>query len=185
MAIEPLRWPEYLRNANFMQQLFGAQGAAHRELKRQVEARDEAECQALWKQDARTIEVRDRILDIIRDTVGWKSRNFIPADPYGLLLYSSDGMEFIAAKRRMEKQFGIKVGMDVFRRMLEGMPVGELVDMIAEDRRDDLAAESPQEPVKKNRFLSVLGCVGLAIVGLLFALGLFLLVYWRICAWRS
>jgi hypothetical protein len=90
MTVEPLRWPEDVVHPTGWQKFLmsgpwvGPGMRAYRAFRAQVAARPE-ECLALWKPDARTLEVRDRIFGILKEHMEWKVLTFIPDDPCDIL----------------------------------------------------------------------------------------------------
>ena len=140
MSVKPLSWPESMQHPldleGFMVNLpvFGANKRAYRQFRKEVAARDARDCRSLWTPYMHIISVRDKVFDALEDTMGWRSRNFIPADPIAILLFHP-GMwfggedAFLTQVHLMRLFKGCQV-LKILKRCKD-KTLGELVDALA------------------------------------------------------
>ncbi len=157
MPVEPLKMSESLLHPDAGEDLrrllwiTSPARTARKQLRRQVEERPEEECLALWKQNATTLEVRDKVFDALQGGAGWKCRSFVPDDPFDVLVFDADdGMDALDVIRRIEKQCGMKCRRSLRYRLLRGMTVGALVDEIVAGRAASTEAVATRQGANRE-----------------------------------
>jgi len=124
----PLTWPDAkLKSAS------GGTKArkAWRAMMRQVHARGPIPAE-VWGADPRRYHVASEIAEIIKTAIGWDDTNFIPDDPFDILLWGSwyDFAE-VEAFMQIEIDFGIEVPWEEKERLFNST-FGQVVDYVIE-----------------------------------------------------
>jgi len=154
ITVQPLSWPESIRHPTALHKflmgfpLLGPDKLAYRRFREEVATRPD-DCLALWKEDERTLNVRDRVFDILEKDMRWKSRKFIPADTCDILFFDPGilykGEDAGLAFMRIGDLFRGSV-RDLFGRdgeKLKTVTLGELVDRIAQRRTEPVNGSLP------------------------------------------
>jgi hypothetical protein len=107
----------------------------------------------VWGPDPKRRELAVAISEIVRDEIQWPNANFVPDDPFSLVLFNvywdgctCDGMEIETIAMRMEDLIGHEIDDDHWN-ALYGMTFGEAVDTLSQPDTGNRAALERSRPV--------------------------------------
>jgi len=154
MAVTPLSWPETVQHPTPMQRFLtglpflGPDKCAYRHFRREVAAREPEDCRSLWTKYMPIISVRDKVLEVLEDTMRWRSRNFIPADPIDILLFHPGwwfgGEDSFFAQLHLMKLFRRCPVLKIMNHCKDGT-LGDLVEALAGNKEEHGEMGVPRE----------------------------------------